>query len=250
MPVIETLLATLPQGIVRAVRVGVFWTAVVAEVDGQRRCGLASTMVGPDDHHHSGAADVAAAGRLLEQTAGELAALATASSLLEVSIGMAAINALLPRRPTDWLEVNAEQVILERGAGRRVAVVGHFPFLPRCREVADTLWVLEKRPQGEDLPADAADEIIPQADVVAISGTTLMNRTFDDLIALCRPDALVLVLGPSTPLSPILFDYGVGFLSGAVVEDIESVLQAVEQGANFRQVHRHGVRLVTMQRPN
>jgi len=76
-----------------------------------------------------------------------------------------------------------------------------------------------------------------------------MNRTFDDLIALCRPDALVLVLGPSTPLSPIMFEYGVQVVSGAVVEDIDAVLCAVSQGANFRQVHRHGVRLVTMQRP-
>jgi len=110
------------------------------------------------------------------------------------------------------------------------------------------LWVLEKRPQGDDLPADAAHEVIPQADVVAISGTTLMNRTFDPLIALCRPDALVVVLGPSTPLSPVLFDHGVHILSGAVVEDMDPVLRAVSQGANFRQVHRRGVRLVTMQR--
>jgi uncharacterized protein (DUF4213/DUF364 family) len=249
MPVIDDLLATLPDGTVHDVRVGVFWTAVVVEVGGRRRCGLASTMVGPDDHHHSGLADVAAAGSLLDRTSAELAGLANSGSQLEVSIGMAAINALLPARATDWVDLNAEQVILERGAGRRVAVIGHFPFLPRCREVAGTLWVLEKRPQGQDLPAEAAGEVVPQADVVAISGTTLMNRTFDELIALCRPDALVLVLGPSTPLSPVMFDYGVEVLSGAVVEDIDAVLRAVGQGANFRQVHRHGVRLVTMRRP-
>lgn len=249
MPIIDDLLATLPAGVVRDVRIGVFWTAVVVEVEGCRRCGLASTMVGPDDHHHSGAADVAAAGNLMDHSSAELAALANASSQLEVSIGMAAINALLPSRPADWVDLNAEQVILERGAGRRVAVIGHFPFLPRCHDVADTLWVLEKHPQGQDLPAEAAGEVIPQADVVAISGTTLMNRTFDDLIALCRPDALVLVLGPSTPLSPLLFEYGVEVLSGAVVENIDAVLRAVGQGANFRQVHRHGVRLVTMRRP-
>jgi uncharacterized protein (DUF4213/DUF364 family) len=57
-----------------------------------------------------------------------------------------------------------------------------------------------------------------------------------------------LVLGPSTPLSPILFDYGVDILSGSVVENLDAVLQAVSQGANFRQVHQQGVRLVTMQK--
>ena len=77
---------------------------------------------------------------------------------------------------------------------------------------------------------------------------TLLNRTFDGLMALCRPDALVLLLGPTTPLSPLLFDHGVHILSGSVVENIDAVLQSVGQGASFRQIHRAGVRLVTMKR--
>jgi uncharacterized protein (DUF4213/DUF364 family) len=56
----------------------------------------------------------------------------------------------------------------------------------------------------------------------------------------------VLLLGPTTPLSPVLFDHGVHILSGAVVTDVEGVLRTVGQGGNFRQVHRAGVRLVTM----
>ncbi len=86
------------------------------------------------------------------------------------------------------------------------------------------------------------------ADIVAISGTTLINHTFEELMTLCRPDALVLVLGPSTPLSPVMFDYGVDILSGSVVVSTDAVLRAVSEGANFRQVHPYGVRLVTMQR--
>jgi uncharacterized protein (DUF4213/DUF364 family) len=137
-------------------------------------------------------------------------------------------------------------VIARHGAGKRVALVGHFPFIPRLREHVGKLWVLELQPRGEDLSADAAEEVIPQADVLAITGTTLINRTFEGLMALRRSDALVLVLGPSTPLSPVLFDHGAHLLSGSVVEDIESVLRTVSQGANFRQIHRQGVRLVTM----
>ena len=127
-------------------------------------------------------------------------------------------------------------------------MVGHFPFIPRLRERVGRLWVLEQRPHGEDLPADAASEVIPQADVLAITGTSLINQTFEGLMALRRPGALVLLLGPTTPLSPILFDHGVHLLSGAVVEDIDMVLRAVSQGANFRQVHRQGVRLVTIRK--
>jgi len=74
------------------------------------------------------------------------------------------------------------------------------------REVAGRLWVLERRPVEGDLPAEMAAEVLPQADVAAITGTSLINHTFEGLMKLCRPDALVIVLGPTAPLSPVLFD--------------------------------------------
>ena len=83
------------------------------------------------------------------------------------------------------------------------AVVGHFPFIPRLREHVGKLWVLEQQPRGEDSPAKAVRDVIPKADVVALTGTTLVNHTFGELMALRRPEALVLVLGSSTPLAPV-----------------------------------------------
>jgi hypothetical protein len=245
MNLIDELLTVLPDGLVQDVRVGTLWTAVVVEVEGGRRCGLASTLRDAE-HHHGDRPAVQDAGRLTERSARDLAGLARSESLMEAAIGMAAINALLPSYPERWVDLNAEEVIARYGIGKKVALVGHFPFVPRLRERVGRLWVLEQRPGPGDLPAEAAPDIVPQADVVAITGTILINHTFDGLLALCRPEALVLVLGPSTPLSPILFEYGVHILSGSVVEDVEAVLRAVSQGANFRQVHRQGVRLVTM----
>jgi uncharacterized protein (DUF4213/DUF364 family) len=247
MSLVDELLATLPDGLVWDIRVGAFWTAVVAEVDGQSRCGLASTLRAEENHHHGGGSAVREAGMLLGHSARELAGLARSYHPLEAAIGMATINALLPGHEERWVDLNAGEVIARRGAGKRVALVGHFPFIPYVRERVGALSVLERRPAGEDLPAEAACAVIPRADVVAITGTALLNHTFEGLMALCRPGALVLVLGPSTPLSPVLFRYGVHILSGSVVEDVEAVLQAVSQGANFRQVHRYGVRLVTVQ---
>jgi uncharacterized protein (DUF4213/DUF364 family) len=216
------------------------------DADGCRRCGLASTPHVEDDHHHGGGAAVRDAGSLAGRSAGELAELARSQSSMETAIGMAAINALLPLHADKWVDLNAEDVIAEYGAGNKVAIVGHFPFIPRLRQRVGDLWVLEQQPRGRDLPAAAASEVVPQADVLAITGTTLINHTFDELMALRRPEALVLVLGPSTPLSPVMFENGVHLLSGSVVEDVDAVLGAVSQGANFRQVHRRGVRLVTL----
>jgi uncharacterized protein (DUF4213/DUF364 family) len=69
------------------------------------------------------------------------------------------------------------------------------------------------------------------------------------VIGLRKPGAKVLLLGPSTPLSPILFDYGISVLSGSVVEDPETVLRLIGQGASFRQIRSQGVRLVTVEAP-
>ncbi|MDR7519993.1 MAG: DUF364 domain-containing protein [Armatimonadota bacterium] len=243
--IIDDLLSVLVDAPVRDVRVGAFKTAVVVGREGTRRCGLASTPR-EDDHHYGGGPAVREAGSLLARSARQLADLARSSSPMEAAIGIAAVNALLPAQEAHWMDLNAEEVIAERGAGKRVALVGHFPFVPRLRERSKKLWVLEERPREDDLPVDAAAEVIPQADVLALSGTTFINHTFEGLMALRRPDALVVVLGPSTPLSPVLFDYGADVISGTVVEDVDAVLRAVSQGANFRQLRRQGVRLVTM----
>jgi uncharacterized protein (DUF4213/DUF364 family) len=55
-----------------------------------------------------------------------------------------------------------------------------------------------------------------------------------------------MMLGPSTPLSPVLFNHGVSILSGSKVMDEAAVLRTVGQGATFQQVE--GVRLLTFRR--
>jgi hypothetical protein len=160
---------------------------------------------------------------------------------------MAAYNALLQLDEADFVELNASQVIIDQGTGGCVAIIGHFPFVNQVRRVAERCWVLELHPRPGDVPADRADELLPQADVVAITSTSLINHTFDGLIRLCRDDAYVIMLGPSTPLSPVLLETGVDVLSGTVVEDVGRVLRSISQGATFRQIKRMGgLRLVTM----
>jgi len=242
----EQLLADLPDdAVVVGVHIGAFWTAVVVERRGRLSCGLASALRS-EDHHQDGHFPVRDAGALHECRATELAGLLRSGSLLEAGVGMATVNALLEVDEACCVEVNAADVIAKRGQGKTVAVVGHFPFIARLQGSVGQLWVLEQRPGPGDLPSSAATEVIPQAHVVAITSTTLINGTFDGLMTLCRPDAYVLLLGPSTPLSTRLFDHGVQILSGTRVDDIDTVVRLVSQGATFQQIHRRGVRLVTM----
>lgn len=238
MSILDDLLPTLPDAPVRMVLVGAHWTVVCS-----RGCGLASTITGDKPHSHAAVRDV---GRLHLMRARELAEYARSDSPLEASIGVAAINSLLDVDESRAVEVNAAHVLAERGRGRTVALVGHFPFILRLREQVGQLWVIEQRPAEGEYPAAAAADLIPRADLVALTGSALVNGTLDGLLALCRPDALVMVLGPSTPLSPVLFDHGATLISGTRVIDEAAVLHTVGQGATFQQVK--GVRLLTLER--
>ena len=246
MALLSDLLNTLPDGDVSQVVIGLHWTAVVTEVEDTRRCGLATTSRIPHEHHSE--PDVPDAGQLESSNGLVVAAYSQSDSPIMRSVGVAAINALLPPPIQDVVDTNAEEVIASLGFERRVVLVGRFPFIPRLRTRVGELTVLELNPNPGELPETAAQDVIPAADVVAITGLTLINHSLENLLKLCSPQARVILLGPSTPLSPVLFDYGVDLLCGSVVTDIEPVLRAVSQGANFRQVHRAGVRLISVAR--
>jgi len=244
---VDLLQAILP-GKILSVQIGVSRTAVLAETDDGLRCGLAATLSNPNFNHHK-QPSVQNAGHLHEMSSLELASLIESPSFTEVGIGIAAINALLPRDPAQWIDLKAEDYIAQHGANKNVAIVGHFPFVDQLRPKVKNLWVLELEPKEGDLPAEAAPEIIPQADIIAITAMTLVNKTFDGLISLRQPNAEVVLLGPSTPLSPILYNYGINMISGTITTDPKAVLMAIGQGVSFRQLRQKNlVRLVTMKK--
>ncbi|MEN6300397.1 MAG: DUF364 domain-containing protein [Anaerolineaceae bacterium] len=104
------------------------------------------------------------------------------------------------------------------------------------KTIARNCWVIEKRLFGDDFPEEKAQEFIPQADVIAITGTALINHSIEGLLSLCPSDSIVTVLGPSTPMTPLLFDHGISFLSGSRVIDEEAAITTIQQGASFPQV--------------
>jgi uncharacterized protein (DUF4213/DUF364 family) len=240
MKILDELIGSLSEDApVRELRIGPFWTAVWS-----RACGLASTVV-PPEHEH-GTTFVENVGALADGSALELTRLAYSHSTLEAGIGLAAINSLLDVDEARCVELNAGQFLIEGGRGKNVALVGHFPFVPALREAAGQLWVIELEPRPGDVTIDEGEGLIPQADIVAITGSAFINHTVERLLGLCRPESTVIVLGPSTPLSPVLFDYGVDVISGTRVVEPELTMHCLSQGATFRQMQ--GVRLLTMRR--
>jgi len=238
MKILDDLMSILDfDAPVRDIRQGIFHTGVLT-----RSCGLAATL--PRDALRQEPPMVKDPGRLLEKSSQELARLAYSESILEAAIGMATINSLLEVNENSCIELNAAELIIEKGAQKNIAIVGHFPFISRIRKLSNKIWVIEKNPQKGDFGEAEADNLIPGADVVALTGTAITNHTLEHLLGLCRPDAYVILLGDTAPLSPVLFDHGLDALSGTRVADSEWALQCVSQGANFRQIR--GVKRLTM----
>ncbi|MFW6102544.1 MAG: Rossmann-like domain-containing protein [Chloroflexota bacterium] len=233
--ILDDILSSLSgDSAVREVHTCVFWTAVLS-----KHCGLASTLHEPHPSHRP----VKNAGSLTGLSALEMAQYVRSDNVLEASIGMAAINSLIYIDEGRCVRENALDVLAVKGRDKNIAVVGRFPWIPKLRTIAKTLWVIEQSPREGELPAEAAEEVLPQSDVVGLTGTSFINHTVDRLLALSK-NSFVIMVGPTTPLLPVLFDYGMDILAGVKVVEPDKAIRSISQGAIFSQVE--GVRLITM----
>ena len=240
MKILDDLISVVnSEAKVGDIRQGLFHTGVLT-----RNCGLAATL--PRDALRQEPPLVKESGLLLTKNALELARMVYSESILEAVVGMATINSLLEIHEESCDVLNAGDLIAEKGRDKRVAIVGHFPFIPKLRKITKELWVIEKNPQEGDFTEAEAENLVPQADIVGITGTAFTNHTIEHLLSLCNPEAYVVILGDTAPLSPVLFDYGVDAISGTKVIEPELALRCVSQGATYRQIK--GIRQLTMMR--
>lgn len=244
MKIIDDIISTIGEDVrgmlVKEVRIGPFWTGVWSKYGG-----LASTTF---THEPAMPPPLKEAGHLTEKTILELCNYANYNCLLMASVGMAAINSAIEVDLKQCQDINAAEVLYEKGKDKKVVIVGHFPFVNKLRRLTKELWVVERRPQNGDIPASEAERVIPQADIIAITGTALINGTMGELLSWCPKKSIVMVLGATTPLSPVWFDYGVDFISGARVTDPELVLRLISEGVVFKQIHSRGVKLLTIRK--
>lgn len=181
----------------------------------------------------------------------KLAAYVKSWNLLQASLGQAAINSVLNTpenvmritgkplvKTADPEEANGFQEFLPEITGKKVAVVGHFPQIEALGSVC-RLSIMEREPQEGDYPDLANEYILPQQDYVFITGTALINKTMPRLLELCRYSKTIIV-GPSTPYSPLLFNHGVDAIAGMVILDHEKAWRAVQEGGKMKVFKKWG----------
>jgi len=203
-----------------------------------RYCGIASTIC--DDHGPN--KNVTEAGSLESLPLIELVNFLKSDVLLKASLGMAALNSVIDP-PKTYEAGNAFQLIKSKSDGKNLGIIGHFHFVDKFTDSAKKCWVFEKLPRGNDLPAHKISEYLPECDVVVITGQTIINNTLAEILSYSQT-AFKIMLGPSVPLSPVLFDYGIDVVAGVKILKCAQVNRFIRQGANFRQLP--GLELVMM----
>jgi uncharacterized protein (DUF4213/DUF364 family) len=159
-------------------------------------------------------------GKLRDRPALDVTKNALSDHGIRRAVGIAAMNALADtcwrRRPHPEtqlrLGIDAFDAT-EIGPGDKVVVVGAFvPFLRELKRRRQPFLVLEQDPatlKPEELPffrpANEAPTVVPDADVLLITGTTLINDTLEELLRLAKPTARVTMVGPTVSLLPDAF---------------------------------------------
>jgi len=102
---------------------------------------------------------------------------------------------------------------------------------------AKAVFVFEQHPEAGEYSADDVPQLLPQADLIAITSSTVINHSIDSILQHTSKQQTVVLLGPSTPLTSRLFDCGIAALFGVRVADVEQAKASVLAGEIFRKMH-------------
>jgi uncharacterized protein (DUF4213/DUF364 family) len=218
--VTETLGRDIERIEIERAVLGLFYTGVKLSAGTAGTCATPREAIPGDVCCPVSARAVPFPGRLQGRPAAEIMQDALSADGLSRAVGIATLNALAElcwrRRPSAEVQLlpGADAFdATEFHPADRVVVVGAFvPFLKELKRRRQPFLVLEQDPamlKPEEMPfyrpAGMACEVVPTADVLLITGATLLNDTLDDLLALARPQARVTVVGPSVGMVPDAF---------------------------------------------
>ncbi len=182
-------------------------------------------------------------------------------NILKKTLGIAVLNALsascwelMPDKgyelvvgvdAFDEVEIHSEQ--------KAVVVGALVPIMKKLIQENVDFRVLEidtatlkPREMAYYAPADQAPAYVPDADLLVITGTTLLNDTLPGLLALSKPGAQIIVTGPTASMLPdAFFRRGVTVLGGILVTKPDELLDIIsEAGSGYHFFGKSAERLI------
>ena len=169
-------------------------------------------------------------------------------NILRRTLGIAALNAL---STLVWEKTEHSGYELLLGADafdeidvkkyRKSVVVGALvPIIRKLMQENADFHILEKdsrtlmeREMPYYLPPERAGECVPEADLLVITGVTILNDTLPGILAMAKKDAEILVVGPTASMLPdCLFSKGVTMLGGIQVTKADELLDIISEGGS------------------
>jgi uncharacterized protein len=141
----------------------------------------------------------------------------------------------------------------------KIVMVGAFnSYIHKIAATASQLQVLELNeeaflPEHQKffVPADRYKEVIPQADLVIMTGLTLVNNTFDDLLQSIKPSSKSVLIGPSASIPPeLFFEHHISMIGGTMITKPEFLFSMVGQGAAGYHLFEYCAEKITIFNPN
>lgn len=168
------------------------------------------------------------------------------NSPLRRTLGLAVLNALCAGLIDEDSDIQVEEGkdafdVPDLSTVDRVVVVGALvPMLKRLKKAGKDYTVLEMNPsalKGEELshfrPAEDFRDVIPEADLLVITGTTLLNGTLEELLSCRKEGAQVILAGPTAGIDfEVLFEAGVSTVGSVKVMDADRCLDLLSEGAS------------------
>lgn len=179
------------------------------------------------------------------------------------SLRLATLNALSSQWITNGnhrLHFDTDPIdLLDLSGSKHIVVVGAFQsYIRKILPTKNKLTVVELRrdalthdQQHLFVPAADAHRVVPGADVVILTGMTLVNNTLDKLLELVTEGQEVVVTGPSSSILPeVLFANGVSTIGATLITDADKLLELAGQaGAGYHLFH-YCARKVTIKKAN
>lgn len=151
-------------------------------------------------------------------------ALETAEEFLESrdtlkrAVGMACLKSIL-ERPLNYEEGNAMDRHYEFAREHPTCFIGHFAEAAGWRSQGYLVDIIELFPREGDIHWDNSHEVLARSELVLMTGLTLVNDTFDEVIRRTPRARYRVIMGPTVPMSPVLFDFGVDQIGGTLIND-------------------------------
>ena len=182
-------------------------------------------------------------GTLVNKSISDLAPWLNSWNPFQATIGLAAINSIINSdsnlpdtgtllSPDSSANLAVFEHFLPQIRNKNVCIIGRYPGLDKYKDEMQ-MNVLELQPKKGDFPAPASEYLLPKADWVFLTATSIVNKTFPRLVELSQNAQLVL-MGPTLPWLTELAEMGINYLAGVQVSNLSALRQTVAEGGGVR----------------